>query len=70
MFADSFSVLSIHSVARGLRASFLYKYPDRAIVPCDSTAFSLHSSRQNVPIPYNGPPLPHLKIALSHLIRI
>jgi len=27
MFADSFSFLSIHCVARGLRASFLYKCP-------------------------------------------
>jgi len=27
MFADSFSVLSIHCVARGLGASFLYKCP-------------------------------------------
>jgi len=27
MFADSFSVLSIHCVARGLDASFLYKCP-------------------------------------------
>jgi len=27
MFANSFSVLSIHCVVRGLGASFLYKYP-------------------------------------------
>jgi len=27
MFADSFNVLSIHCVARGLGASFLYKCP-------------------------------------------
>jgi len=27
MFADSFSVLSVHCVARGLGASFLYKWP-------------------------------------------
>jgi len=27
MFADGFSVVSIHCVARGLRASFLYKCP-------------------------------------------
>jgi len=39
MFADSFSVVSIHCVARGLGASFLYKCLHRAVVPCDSTAF-------------------------------
>jgi len=27
MFANSFGVLSIHCVARGLGASFLYKWP-------------------------------------------
>jgi len=41
MFADSFSVLSIHCVPRGLGASFLYKCLHRAVVPCDSTAFLL-----------------------------
>jgi len=35
MFADSFSVLSIHCVVRELGANFLH----RAVVPCDSTAF-------------------------------
>jgi len=41
IFADSFSVLSIHCIARGLAASFLYKCPAsrRAVVPCGSTAF-------------------------------
>jgi len=42
MFADSFSVLSIHCVARGLDATFLYKCSaSRAVFPCDSTAFLL-----------------------------
>jgi len=47
MFADSFSVLSVQCVARGLAASFLYKtsVPHRAVVPCDSTAFLFIISR-------------------------
>jgi len=40
MFADSFSVISIHYVARGLGASFLYTSAlHHAIVPCVSTDF-------------------------------
>jgi len=40
MFVDSFSVLSIHCVARGLGASFLYKSAlHRAVFSSDSTAF-------------------------------
>jgi len=47
MFVDSFIVLSVHCVARGLAASFLYKtsVPHRAVVPCDSTAFLFIISR-------------------------
>jgi len=44
MFTDSycFNVLCIHFViARRLGASFLYKCPHRAVVPCYSTAFLL-----------------------------
>jgi len=41
MCADSFSVLSIHCVARRLGASFLHKFLRRAVVPCDSMAFLL-----------------------------
>jgi len=39
MFADSFSGLSIHCVARKLGASFLYKCPVSRGGSCDSTAF-------------------------------
>jgi len=39
MFADSFSVLSIHCDARGLGAAFSTSALLRAVVPCDSTAF-------------------------------
>jgi len=41
MFADSFSVVSIHCIAGGLAASFLYKCPTPhcTVVACDSTAF-------------------------------
>jgi len=42
MFADSFSVLSIHCVARGLGVSFLYKCLHRVAVQCDSTPFLLN----------------------------
>jgi len=39
MFADSFSVLSIHAVARGLGAkAFCTSALHRAVIPCDSTA--------------------------------
>jgi len=39
MFA--ISVVSIHCVARGLCASFLYKCPHRAVVPSDRMTFLL-----------------------------
>jgi len=39
MFADSFRVVSIHCVARGLGASFLYKVPISCGGYCDITAF-------------------------------
>jgi len=42
MFADTFSAVSIHCVARGLGSSFLYNLcpaPHRAVVAYDSTAF-------------------------------
>jgi len=39
VFADSFSVLSIHRFAQGLCASCCTSAPHRALVPCDSTAF-------------------------------
>ena len=39
MFADSFSVLSIHCIAQKLDASFLATSAlHRAVVPCNSTA--------------------------------
>jgi len=51
MFADSFSVLSIHCVARGLGASSPYKTAlHRTVLPCDSSArpsclvFSCHTT--------------------------
>jgi len=55
LFADSFSVLSIHCVARCLGASFLYKCPASrgGLVPCDSTAlllFLLHATRRIRPV--------------------
>jgi len=39
MFADSFSVLFIHCVARGLEQAFCTSAVHRAVVSCDSTAF-------------------------------
>jgi len=53
-FADSFSVLSIHCVARGLGASFLYKCPaSRGGSLRHNSLLVAYSSRQRVPTLYN-----------------
>ena len=52
MFADSFCVLSMHCVGKGLGTSFLYKVQvprnpsSRSVVPSDSAAF-LFSRQQH-----------------------
>ena len=48
MSAESFSVVSIHCVARRLGASFLHKCPHRALVPGDSTAFLFWYCYRNI----------------------
>jgi len=48
MSAKSFSVVSIHCVARGLGASFLNSVPHHAVVPGDSTAFLFWHRYRNI----------------------
>jgi len=59
MFADSFRLVSIHCVARGLGASFLNSVSHRAVVLCDSTAFFLVSLGAS---PFLPLPLLHLTL--------
>jgi len=47
MFVDSFSVLSIHLVARELGASFRTSVQHRTVVSCDSTVFLYYTAILN-----------------------